>query len=87
MLFGAAARDPRRFIDPERFDVARGDPAHIGFGGGIHFCVGAPLAREEIEVSLAGLTTRFPDLRLVEEPVRHPTFVIRGFTEIRLAAR
>ena len=87
MLFGAAARDPRRFIDPERFDVARGDPAHIGFGGGIHFCVGAPLAREEIEVSLAGLTTRFPDLRLVEEPVRHPTFVIRGFTEIRLGAR
>ena len=53
MLFGAAERDPRRFDEPDRFDVGRNDPAHIGFGGGIHFCVGAPLARQEIEVSLA----------------------------------
>ena len=42
MLFGSAQRDPRRFDHPDRFDVARGDPSHIGFGGGIHFCVGAP---------------------------------------------
>ena len=55
MLFGSAQRDPRRFPDPDRFDVGRGDAAHIGFGGGIHFCVGAPLARQELEVSLAGL--------------------------------
>jgi cytochrome P450 len=86
MLFGAAERDPRRFDDPDRFDVGRGDTAHIGFGGGIHFCVGAPLARQELDVSLAGLVARFPDLELAEEPAYHPTFVIRGLTRLRLAA-
>ncbi len=82
MLFGAAERDPRRFVDPDRFDVGRGDTGHIGFGGGIHFCVGAPLARQEIAVSLEGLVARFPLLRLVEEPTYHPTFVIRGLTRL-----
>jgi cytochrome P450 len=87
MLFGSAERDPRRFDRPDSFDAGRNDPAHIGFGGGIHFCVGAPLARQEIEVSLAGIAARFPGLRLVAEPVYHPTFVIRGLTELRLATR
>ncbi len=87
MLFGSAERDPRRFADPDAFDAGRGDVAHIAFGGGIHFCVGAPLARQEIEVSLAGLASRFPDLRLVDEPEYHPTFVIRGLTALHLAAR
>ncbi len=82
MLFGSAERDPRRFDDPDRFDVGRGDAAHIGFGGGIHFCVGAPLARQELDVSLAGLVARFPDLALAEEPEYHPTFVIRGLQRL-----
>jgi cytochrome P450 len=85
MLFGAAERDPRRFDDPDRFDVGRSDPAHIGFGGGIHFCVGAPLARQELEVSLAGLAHRFPRIELVEEPDYHSTFVIRGLRSLVLA--
>jgi cytochrome P450 len=80
MLFGAAERDPRRFPDADRFDIARGDTAHIGFGGGIHFCVGAPLARQELEVSLAGLAQRFPELHLTAEPTYQPNFVIRGLT-------
>jgi cytochrome P450 len=84
MLFGAAQRDPRRFENPDRFDIGRGDTAHIGFGGGIHFCVGAPLARQEIEASVAGLATRFPALQLAEEPSYHPNFVIRGLTALRL---
>lgn len=84
MLFGAAQRDPRRFDDPDRFDIGRGDPAHIGFGGGIHFCVGAPLARQEIEISVAGLASCFPRLKLGEEPTYHPNFVIRGLTALRL---
>ena len=84
MLFGSAQRDPRRFHHPDRFDVARGDPTHIGFGGGIHFCVGAPLARHELAVALADLVTHFPNLELAAEPVYHPTFVIRGLTELRL---
>jgi cytochrome P450 len=84
MLFGAAQRDPRRFDDPERFDLGRGDAAHIGFGGGIHFCVGAPLARQEIEVSVAGLAARFPSLEVTVEPTYEPNFVIRGLTGLRL---
>ncbi len=86
MLFGAAERDPRRFTDPDRFDIGRGDTAHIGFGGGIHFCVGAPLARQEVEVSLAGMASRFPNLRLAAEPEYLPNFVIRGLTGLHLAA-
>jgi cytochrome P450 len=84
MLFGSVQRDPRRFADPDRFDVGRGDTAHIGFGGGIHFCVGAPLARQELEVSLAGLVQRFPGLELAEEPAYQPNFVIRGLTALHL---
>jgi cytochrome P450 len=84
MLFGAAERDSRRFPDADRFDIGRGDTAHIGFGGGIHFCVGAPLARQEVEVSLAGLVERFPNLSLVEQPEYQPNFVIRGLTGLNL---
>ncbi len=84
MLFGSAQRDPRRFDDPDAFDVGRNDSAHIGFGGGIHFCIGAPLARQELARSVAGFTERFPDLHLVEEPSYHSTFVIRGLTELKL---
>jgi cytochrome P450 len=86
MLFGSAERDPRRFPDADRFDVGRNDAAHIGFGGGIHFCVGAPLARQELEVSLSGLATRFPGMQLAAEPVYHPNFVIRGLTALRVTA-
>ncbi len=82
MLFGAAQRDPRRFDDPDRFDIGRGDQAHIGFGGGVHFCVGAPLARQEIAISLDGLVRRCPDLTLVDEPPRLPNFVIRGLESL-----
>ena len=86
MLFGAAERDPRRFTDPDRFDIGRGDTAHIGFGGGIHFCVGAPLARLELEVSMVGIAERFPNLELAAEPAYHPNFVIRGLTALQLSA-
>ena len=86
MLFGSAQRDGRAVRRADEFDIGRDDTAHIGFGGGIHFCVGAPLARQEIEVSLVNLATRFPDLQLVEAPTYHPTFVLRGLRELRLSA-
>jgi cytochrome P450 len=86
MLFGSANRDPRRFADPGRFDVARGDTAHVGFGGGIHFCIGAPLARLELEVSLDRLARRMPGVSLAAAPEYHPTFVIRGLTALELEA-
>ncbi|MCY4630293.1 MAG: cytochrome P450 [bacterium] len=85
MLFGSAQRDPRRFESPDRLDVGRGDPTHIGFGGGIHFCVGAPLARAELAVAFADLVRYFPDMELAEEPARHQAFAIRGLTELRLS--
>lgn len=85
MLFGSAQRDPHRFDDPDRFDIGRNDPSHVGFGGGIHFCIGAPLARMELAISVAGIVDRFPDLSLAAEPEYHPTFVIRGLKELRLA--
>ena len=86
MLFGSAERDGRRFERPDEFDIGRNDPAHIGFGGGIHFCVGAPLARQEIDVSILELARRMPEVKLVAEPEYHPTYVIRGLTELRLRA-
>jgi cytochrome P450 len=82
MLFGSAQRDPRRFPDADRFDIGRGDASHVGFGGGVHFCVGAPLARLELEVSVQGLATRFPNLSLSQAPTYHPTFVLRGLSAL-----
>ena len=85
MLFGSANRDPRVFEAADRLDVGRPNAAeHIGFGGGIHVCIGAPLARIELEASLRALVERAPELELVEEPVRVPAFVIRGFQEVEV---
>ncbi len=84
MLFGSANRDPARFAEPDRFDAGRGDSAHIGFGGGIHFCVGAPLARLEIEVALAELARTMPTLTLVIEPAYNDAFVIRGLRALQV---
>lgn len=84
MMFGSANRDPRRFALPDEFDVARGDSNHIGFGGGLHFCIGAPLARLELEVSVALLRT-LPGLRLAGEPTYPPYFVIRGLSALNIS--
>lgn len=86
LLFGSANRDPRVFADPDRLDIARTNAAeHIGFGGGIHVCIGAPLARIELAASLEALAELCPTLHLVERPERVPAFVIRGFESVRVA--
>jgi len=86
MLFGSANRDPRVFVDADRLDLGRSNAAeHIGFGGGVHVCIGAPLARIELEASLRTIVERAPGLELVAEPERVPAFVIRGYQAVQVA--
>jgi cytochrome P450 len=85
VLFGAANRDPRVFESPDAFDIGRSNAAeHISFGGGIHVCIGAPLARIELEASLRTLAQRCPRLELAAEPRRTPAFVIWGLEALEL---
>ena len=82
MLFGSANRDPRAFPDADRFRADRNATNHIGFGGGTHHCLGAPLARLELGVALAMLVEQFPGLELVAEPVRQNAFTIHGYESV-----
>lgn len=66
----AAAHDPAAHADPHRFDIRRGDTTHMAFGGGAHFCLGAPLARAEAQIAIGTLLARFPNLRL--DPAYEP---------------
>ncbi|NIJ14514.1 cytochrome P450 [Saccharomonospora amisosensis] len=77
-LLGAAARDPDVFTEPDTLDIGRDPNPHLGFGGGVHYCLGAPLARIEIAAALSALAKRLPGLRLARQPRRRPEFVIRG---------
>lgn len=68
----AAGHDPARHSDPHRFDVERADTSHLAFGGGAHFCLGAPLARAEAQIALPLLFERFPSLHLdPDHPIEH----------------
>ncbi|MFI8233644.1 cytochrome P450 [Streptomyces sp. NPDC085900] len=78
MLFGSANHDPEVFEDPERLDLTRADNPHISFSAGIHYCIGAPLARIELAASMTALLEKAPTLSLAQEPRRKPNFVIRG---------
>ena len=86
LLFGSANRDAAAFERPDKLDVSREPNPHVSFGAGVHFCLGAPLARLELETSFTTVLRRLPTLKLVEEPSWKPNYIIRGLRELRVAA-
>ena len=85
-LIGSANHDETVFSSPETMDLTRDPNPHIGFGAGIHFCLGAPLARLEMSVSLPALWEKFPTMQLAGDAVRRPTFVLRGYESVAISA-
>ena len=78
-FMNSANRDPEAFDDPERFDIGRPQSPHMTFGHGIHFCLGAPLARLEARIAAVRLAERLPNIRLTSgEPDWHDSLILRG---------
>src|SRR5439155_23196071 len=84
-LIGGVNRDPDVFAEPETLDLGRRPNQHFAFGRGIHFCLGAPLARVEGQIALGTLVRRFPKLRLTGEPAWRDQIVLRGLEALPVA--
>ena len=79
VLIGACNRDPARFADPDRFDITRTENDHLAFGGGVHFCLGANLARVEAATAIGSLIKNFPNIKLAADNVEYrDMFNLRG---------
>jgi cytochrome P450 len=85
LLLAAAHRDPAEFDRPDTFDPDRGTLRHLGFGRGLHYCLGAPLARMEASIALSEVTARFPHARLDSEPQYKANVTLRGLSELTVA--
>ncbi len=86
LLFGAANRDPRKFDAPDEYDIDRKDVrAHFTFAGGVHSCLGAPLARAEVRIATETLLRRCPNLRLIERGPRLESVMNNGWSRLRVA--
>ncbi|HVB42176.1 MAG TPA: cytochrome P450 [Streptosporangiaceae bacterium] len=85
-FLGAGNRDPRRYSDPDTFDITRTGPTSLSLSGGAHFCLGAALARLEAAVFFPALVARFPELRYAAPPVRRG-FALRGFASFPVTVR
>jgi cytochrome P450 len=84
LQFASANRDSAAFERPDELDLGRDPNPHVSFGAGIHYCLGAPLARLELQIAFTTLLRRAPHLELVEEPRWKPTYVLRGLQTLRV---
>jgi pimeloyl-[acyl-carrier protein] synthase len=85
-IVGAANRDPAQFPDPDRLDLSRAENRHIAFGGGIHFCLGAHLARLEGRVAIGEMVRRFPHMELATDDIDwRETITLRGLKSLPVA--
>ncbi len=83
LFLAAANRDPDAFTEPDVLDLTRDPNPHMGFGNGIHFCLGAPLARLEAGIAISEIVRRFPNLRLADDHLRwRPAPVLRGLESL-----
>lgn len=85
-LLGSANRDENHFANSDQMDIARDPNPHIGFGAGIHFCLGGPLARLEMGIALPKLVKAFPNMHFASDPIRRPTFVLRGYESVAISS-
>lgn len=85
-LLGSANRDETQFASSDQMDITRDPNPHIGFGAGIHFCLGGPLARLEMGIALPRLIKAFPEMKIASDPIRRPTFVLRGYEKVEISA-
>jgi cytochrome P450 len=86
LLFGSANRDPAVFTDPDRLDLGREPNPHLTFGAGVHYCLGAPLGRLELELAFGTLLRRLPRMAPAREPVWKPTYILRGLEALPVTA-
>ncbi len=83
VMFAAANRDPDRFDNPDQFDITRENNKHLSFGNGIHFCLGAPLARLEAQIAIDALIRRMPQMQLATDDFEYrKTYILRGLTSL-----
>ncbi len=84
LMLGAANRDPARFVNPDEFNPGREPNPHVSFGAGIHFCIGAPLARLEMQIAFQTLFKRLPKLALAASPHYKDSYHFHGLEELRV---
>ena len=84
VVFAAGNRDPKAFNDPDRFDAGRDPNKHLAFSAGPHFCLGATLARMEMQIAMSALLERFPKIELAEKPQWRRTVTFRGLEELKV---